>query len=90
MPEISVSAGFQRNWRGDLTHPDQAAGGLEQRLMDRLEEVLRLKKVRDPIERVVVDEDGAQQRLFGFNIVRRAPIGRSRRIGGEFENVRIS
>jgi hypothetical protein len=57
--------------------------------MDRLEEVLRLQKIRHPIERIIVDQNGAEQRLFGFDIVRRAPIGRSSRLGGELVNVRI-
>ena len=51
---------LQRHRRRDLAHPDQAAGGLVDRLMHRLEEVLRLQEIRNPIERVVVDQDGAQ------------------------------
>src|SRR5260370_40030265 len=57
--------------------------------MDRLEEVFRLQKIRHPIERVVVDQNGAEQGLFRLDIVRRAPIGRSSRIGSELQNVRI-
>ena len=45
-------------------------------LMDRLEEMLRLEKVGDAIERLVVDEDRAQQRLLGLDIVRGGAIGR--------------
>jgi hypothetical protein len=81
--------GFQRDRGRDLAHPDQAAGGLEDRLMNRFEEVFRLQKIRNPIERVVVDQDGAEQRLFRLDIVRCAPIGRSSRIGSELQNVRI-
>ena len=69
--------GLQRDRRGDLAHPDQAAGGLEDGLMDRLEEVLRLQEIRNPIERVVVDQDRAEKALFRLDIVRCAPIGRS-------------
>ena len=54
--------GLQRDRRGDLAHPDQAGGGLEDGLMDRFEEVFRLQKIRNPIERVVVDQNGAEQR----------------------------
>ena len=81
--------GLQRDRGGDLAHPDQAAGGLVDGLMDRLEEVFRLQKVRHPVERVVVDQNRAQQALFRLDIVRCAPIGRSSRVGGELENVRI-
>ena len=81
--------GLQRDRGGDLAHPDQAAGGLEDGLVDRLEEVFRLQKIRYPVKGVVVDQDGAQQALFGLDIVRCAPIGRSSRIGRELENVRI-
>ena len=58
-------------------------------LVDRLEEVLRLQKIRHPVERVVVDQDRAQHALFRLDIVRCAPIGRSSRVGSELENVRI-
>src|SRR5882762_1429018 len=58
--------------------------------MDRLEEVLRLEKIRDPIERVVVDQNGAENALFRFDIVRRSAISRCSRVGRELENVRIS
>ena len=81
--------GLQRDRGCDLAHPDQAAGGLEDGLMDRLEEVLRLQKVRHPIERVVVDQDRAQQALLRLDIVRCAPIGRGCRVGSELEDVRI-
>ena len=82
--------GLQRDRGRDLAHPDQAAGGLVDGLMDRLEEVLRLQKIRDPVERVVVDQNRAQQALFRLDIVRCAPIGRSSRVGRELEHVRIS
>ena len=57
-------------------------------LMERFEEVLWLEKVGNPVERVVVDQDRAQQALFRLDIVRRAPEGRSSRVGGELEDVR--
>ena len=80
-PMIGVGRqeGLQRDRGRDLAHPDQAAGGLEDGLVDRLEEVLRLEEVRNPVERVVVDQDRAQQALFRLDIVRCAPIGRSSR-----------
>jgi hypothetical protein len=87
---IGGQEGFQRHGGRDLAHPDQAAGGLENGLVDRLEEVLRLQKVGNPVERVVVDQDSAQQALLRLDIVRRAPVDRSSRVGSEFEDVRIS
>ena len=81
---------LQRDGRGHLAHSDQAAGGLENGLMERFEEVFRLQEVGNPVERVVVDQDRAQQALLRLDIVRGAPIGRSSRVGGELEDVRIS
>ena len=90
---MSVSAGrkvFSVTGVATLPIADQAAGGLDNGLMDRFEEVLRLEKIRNPVERVVVDQNRAQQALFRLDIVRRAPIGRSSRVGRELEDVRIS
>ncbi len=87
---IGGQEGLQRDGGRDLAHPDQAAGGLENGLVDRLEEVLRLQKVGNPVERVVVDQDRAQQALLRLDIVRCAPVDRSSRVGSELENVRIS
>ena len=80
---------FQRDRRCDLAHPDQAAGGLEDGLMDRLEEVPLLEEVRHPVERIVVDEDRAQQALFRLDIVRCGSIDRRSRVGSKLEDVRI-
>ena len=87
---VGRQEGLQRHGRRDLAHPDQAAGGLEDGLMQRLEEVLRLQEVGDPVEGVVVDQDRAEQALFRLDIVRRAPKDRSSRVGGKLEDVRIS
>ena len=38
--------------------------------VDRLEEMLRLEEVGNAIERLVVDEDRAQQRLLRLDVVR--------------------
>jgi hypothetical protein len=38
--------------------------------MDRLEEMLRLQEVGDPIKCLVVDEDRAEQRLFRLDVMR--------------------
>ena len=74
---VGRQEGLQRHRRGDLAHADQAAGGLEDLLVQRLEEMLRLEEIRDAVEGVVVDQDRAEQRLLRLDIVRRAPIGRS-------------
>ena len=87
---VGGQEGFQRDGGRDLAHPDQAAGGLENGLVDRLEEVLRLQKVGNPVERVVVDQDRAQQALLRLDIMWCAPVDRSSRVGREFEDVRIS
>ena len=81
---IGRKEGLQRHRRGNLAHPDQAAGGLVNPLMDGLEEVFRFQEVRDPVEGVVIDEDRTQEALFGLDIVRCAPIGGSVGVGREF------
>ena len=43
--------------------------------MNLLDEMLAPKEVGDAVEGVVVDEDRAEQRLFGLEVVRRRAIG---------------
>src|ERR1700749_2744974 len=43
--------------------------------MNLLDEVLAPEEVGDPVERVIVDEDRAEQRLLRFEIMRRRAIG---------------
>ena len=62
--------GLQRDRRRDLAGPDQARHQLEDALVDRLEEMLGKQEVGDAVERVVVDQDRAQQRLLGLDVVR--------------------
>ena len=57
--------------------------------MNWLEEVLGFEKVRNPVERVVVDEDRAEKRLFGLDIMRGAAKRRCSGFGREFDDVRI-
>ena len=66
---------LQRDRRSELAGADQRAGDLVDAAMNLLDEMLRLEKVGDPVEGVVVDEDGAEQRLFGFEVERRGAIG---------------
>ena len=62
---------FQRDRRRQLAGADKAAGELENALVDRFEEVPRLKEIRDTVERLVVDQYSAEQCLFGLDVVRR-------------------
>ena len=57
--------------------------------MDRLEEVLGLEKVRNPVKRVIVDQDSAEQALLRLDVVGRAAESRGSRFGGELQDVRI-
>jgi hypothetical protein len=50
-------------------------GHLEDLAVQRFVEMARLQEVGDAVEGVVVDEDGAQQRLFRLNVVRRISTG---------------
>ena len=57
-------------------------------LVQRLEEMLWQEEVRDPVERIIVDEDRAEQALFRLDIVRRRAVGGSGG-GGQSESGRI-
>jgi hypothetical protein len=57
--------------------------------MNRFEEVPGLEKVRNPIERVVVDKDRAEKSLFGLDIMRGAAKRRRSGFGRKFDDVRI-
>ena len=54
--------------------------GLVDLLVQRIVEVVRLEEARDAVVRLVVDEDGAEQRLLGLEIVGCGPEGQG--IGG--------
>ena len=43
--------------------------------MDRFKEMIRFKEIGDPVQCFIVDEDCAEQRLFGFNVVGGHTIG---------------
>ena len=43
--------------------------------MDGLEEMLRLEKIGDPIERLVIDENRSQERLLRLDVVRCTTMG---------------
>src|SRR6185437_5456574 len=52
--------------------------------------MLGFKEIRDAVERIIVDQDRAQQALFRLDVVRCAAVGRIWRVGRELEYVRIS
>ena len=72
---VLAEEGLERDRRRELAGADQRARDLEDAAMDFLDEMLAPQEVRDAVEGVVVDEDRAEQRLFGLEIVRRRAIG---------------
>ena len=68
--DVGRQEGLERDRRRDLAGADQVRGELIELLMDRLEEMLRLEEIGDPVERLVVDEDGAEQRLLRLDVLR--------------------
>ena len=68
--DVGRQEGLQGDRGGELAGADQAAGVVINLLVDRLEEMRRLEEIRDPVERLVVDQDGAQQGLLRLDIVR--------------------
>ena len=72
-----------------LARGDQLGSGLVDLLVQRIVEVVRLEEARDAVVRLVVDEDGAEQRLLGLEVVGRGAEGQGlgrgglvRRLGG--------
>src|SRR5208337_4418032 len=66
--------GLERDRRRQLARADQRSGDLENAAVNLFDEMLAPEEIRDAIERVVVDEDRAQKRLFGLEIVRRRTV----------------
>ncbi len=67
---------LQRHGRRDLAHADHCRALGEDLPVDRLVEVLGLQVVVDDVIGVVVDQDGAEKRLFGFDVGRRLAVER--------------
>ena len=65
----------QRDRRRLLADVDELARRLVDLLVQRIEEMVRLEERGDAIHRLVVDEDGAEQRLLGLKVVRSLPEG---------------
>jgi hypothetical protein len=49
--------------------------------MHRLEEMIGQKKGRNPVTGIVIDQDGAQKRLFRLQIVGRRAVGIAGAVG---------
>ena len=74
----AVPREFEKPWKLDdhecenvLAALHELGGDLEDAGVKRLEEMMRLEEGGDAIERLVIDQDGAEQRLFRLNVVRR-------------------
>src|ERR1700734_2094855 len=67
--------GLERHRRRQLAGTDQRSRDLEDAAMNFLDEMLASEEIRDAVERVIVDQDRAEQRLFGLEVVRRRAIG---------------
>src|SRR5208282_2276726 len=67
--------GLKRDRRRQLARADQRSGDLENTAVNLFDEMLAPEEIRDAIERVVVDEDRSQERLFGLEVVGRRAIG---------------
>src|SRR6185437_7456542 len=66
------------------------ARGLVDGPVDMFEEVLRLEEIRNPVKRVVVDQNGAEKTPFRFDVVRSGAVGWRCRIRRKLQDVRIS
>ena len=85
-----LEEGPERDRRRLLARGDQLGGRLVDLLVQRIVEVVRLEEARDAVVRLVVDEDGAEQRLLGLEVVGRGAEGQGlaarrlqpRRLGG--------
>ena len=66
---------LERDRRRLLARGDQLGGRLVDLLVQRIVEVVRLEEARDAVVRLVVDEDGAEQRLLGLEVVGRGAEG---------------
>src|SRR5215468_2484396 len=75
---LSGQEGLQRHRRCQLAGANETARDVVDLLMNRLEEMLRLEKIADAIERLVIDQNRAQEGLLRLDIVRCGAVGRRR------------
>ena len=71
---------FHRDRRRDFTCVDQRCERFKNPAMQRIEEMARRQKPGNAVERLVVNQDRTEQRLLGFEIVRR--LTERQRFGG--------
>ena len=74
---VGRQEGLDRHRIGHLAHADELGRNLEDLAVQRLVEMAGLQEIRDPVEGVVVDQDRAEQRLLGLDVVGRLAIERS-------------
>ena len=79
--DAGIKERFERDRRGELSGPDQVTRELIDLLMDGLEEMRRLEKIRNAVKRLVVDQDSAQQSLFRLDVMRSGTVERGRFFG---------
>ena len=72
---VVLEIASQRDRRCDLPALDKLLTGFVDPPMNRLVEMLRFQKSEHAVGRFVVDEDGTEQCLFGFDVVGRFPVG---------------
>ena len=75
-----LEEGPERDRRRLLARGDQLGQRLVDLLVQRVVEVVRLEEARDAVVRLVVDEDGTEQRLLGLDVVGRGAEGQG--VGG--------
>ncbi len=66
---VLVECDLEGQMVGEPAALDQPRHGLEDPAVDRLVEMLRPQELRDPVIGLVVDQDRAEQRLLGFDVV---------------------
>ena len=72
--DVGGQEGLQRDRRRHLAGADEVGGNLVDLLVQRLMKLRRVEKIGNPVERLVVDQDGAKQRLLGLDVMGRAAI----------------
>ncbi len=72
---VALEIGLEGDGARQLAGADQFRGDVIDAGVDGLEEMVGLEKGRHPVAGVVVDQNGAEQRLFRLEIVRGHAVG---------------
>ena len=75
LDDVTRKERLQRYRRGALAVPDEPRRNLEYFTVNGFKEMSRLEEIRDPEERLVVDQDGAEQGLLQLDIIRQRCAG---------------